>query len=109
MNTPFEIPFHAADLPCPLPTSAEIENAPDISLDYGGRRVVAVGQHFVVKFGLRVNLIEGENMLFVQGNTDVPLPRVYALYSDPNTGKITLSWSGSSVKRFFRHGRNSQH
>ncbi|OOQ87431.1 hypothetical protein PEBR_17453 [Penicillium brasilianum] len=85
MNTPFDIPFYAADLPHPLPTSAEIENAPDIFLDYGERRVVAVGQLFVVKFGLGVNLIEGENMLFVQGSTDVPVPRVYALYSDPNT------------------------
>lgn len=85
MNTPIDLPFYVADLPHTLPTSAEIENAPDIFLDYGERRVVAVGQHFVVKFGLGVNLIEGENMLFVQGNTDVPVPRVYALYSDPKT------------------------
>lgn len=87
METPFEIPFYAADLPCPLPSSAEIENAPDISLQYGGRRIVAVGQNFVVKFGLGVNLIEGENMLFVRRNTNVSVPRVYALYSDTNTGK----------------------
>ncbi|KAF7712790.1 Uncharacterized protein PECH_002803 [Penicillium ucsense] len=86
METPFEIPFYADDLPCPLPSSAEIENAPDISLQYGGRRIVAVGQNFVVKFGLGVNLIEGENMLFVRKNTNVPVPRVYALYSDTNTG-----------------------
>ncbi|KAL4992660.1 phosphotransferase enzyme family protein [Aspergillus falconensis] len=59
-----QIPFYAIDLPCPLPTDAEIESAPDISMEYGGRRIVAVGQHFVVKFGLGVNLIEGENMLF---------------------------------------------
>jgi hypothetical protein len=87
MKASFEVPFYATDLPSPLPTGTEIENAPDISMEYGGRRIVAVGQHFVVKFGLGVNLIEGENMLFVRENTDTPVPRVYALYSDPETGK----------------------
>lgn len=82
-----DIPFYGTDLPCPLPSSAEIENAPDISLEYGGRRIVGVGQHYVVKFGLGVNLIEGENMLFVRENTNVPVPRVFALYTDPSTGK----------------------
>jgi hypothetical protein len=43
MKTAFEILFYAADLPYPLPTIAEIENALDVSLDYGGRRIVAVG------------------------------------------------------------------
>ncbi|PWY63638.1 hypothetical protein BO83DRAFT_382497 [Aspergillus eucalypticola CBS 122712] len=41
----------------------------------------------VVKFGKGVDLIEGENMLFVQGNTSIRVPRVYTLYSDPYTGK----------------------
>lgn len=56
-------------------------------MEYGGRRIVGVGQHFVVKFGLGIDLIEGENMLFVRENTDTPVPRVFALYSDPKTGK----------------------
>ncbi|KAJ5223571.1 phosphotransferase enzyme family protein [Penicillium chermesinum] len=87
MTTPFEIPFYASHLPCPLPTNAEIENALDITLAYDGRRVVGVGQHFVVKFGVYVNLMEGENMLFVRENTNIPVPRVFALYSHPSTGK----------------------
>ena len=40
-----------------------------------------------MKFGLGVNLIEGENMLFVRENTNIPVLQVYALYSDRNTGK----------------------
>jgi hypothetical protein len=40
-----------------------------------------------VKFGLGVKLIKGENMSFVRENTNVPVPRVYALYSDSKTGK----------------------
>jgi hypothetical protein len=87
MKESFSIPFYAADLPCPLPTNSEIENAPDISLEYGGRRVVGVGQHFVVKFGQGVDLAEGENMLFVRENTNICVPRVFALYSDTKTGK----------------------
>lgn len=87
MKTSFDIPFYATDLPCPLPTNAEIEKAPDISMEYGGRRIVGLGQHFVVKYGLGVNLTEGENMLFVRENTNVPVPRVFALYSDAKTGK----------------------
>lgn len=87
MRNIFQIPFYAIDLPHPLPTDAEIETAPDISMEYGGRRIVAVGQHFVVKFGLGVNLIEGENMLFVRENTNLRVPRVYALYTSPESGK----------------------
>lgn len=58
-----------------------------ITLAYGGRRVVQVDSHFAVKFGKAVDLIEGENMLYVLVNTNIPVPRVYALYSNPTTGK----------------------
>lgn len=90
MQTSIDVPFYATELPRPLPTGAEIENAPDISMECGGRRIVAVGQHFVVKFGLGVNLLEGENMLFVREKTNIPVPRVFALYSDPKTGKNSI-------------------
>ncbi|KAJ5899485.1 hypothetical protein N7495_004229 [Penicillium taxi] len=87
MNTPFKVPFYATELLCPLPTFTEIENAPDICMISGGRRIVGVGQYFGVKFGPGVNLIEGENMLFVRENINIPVPRIFALYSDPETGK----------------------
>ncbi|GLB19609.1 phosphotransferase enzyme [Aspergillus tubingensis] len=88
MATTVPIPYFAPDIiPCPLPTTSEIDAAPDISLEYGGRRIVEIGDHLVVKFGNAVDLIEGENMLFVQENTSIRVPRVYALYSDPSTGK----------------------
>jgi hypothetical protein len=78
-----KLPFYARDIPAPLPTSTEIENAENISLAYGGRRVVEVGHHFVVKYGNGIDLGEGENMVLVQQMTTIPVPRVYALYSDP--------------------------
>ncbi|CRL23602.1 unnamed protein product [Penicillium camemberti] len=68
-------------------------------MEYGGRRIVGVGQHFVVKFGLGVDLIEGENMLFVRENTDIPVPRVFALYSDPKTGKNFIPQLTTSEKQ----------
>ncbi|OJI79395.1 hypothetical protein ASPTUDRAFT_78786 [Aspergillus tubingensis CBS 134.48] len=72
MATTVPIPYYAPDIiPCPLPTTSEIDAAPDISLEYGGRRIVEIGDHLVVKFGNAVDLIEGENMLFVQENTSI--------------------------------------
>ncbi|PYH66726.1 uncharacterized protein BO88DRAFT_392173 [Aspergillus vadensis CBS 113365] len=87
MATTITLPYYAPDIPCPLPTTSEIDAAPDISLRYGGRRIVEIGDHLIVKFGKGVDLIEGEHMLFVQENTSIRDPRVYALYSDPSTGK----------------------
>lgn len=79
-----------------------IDAAPDISLEYGGSRVVAIGNCLVVKYRAAVNLIEGEHMIFVRENTNIRVPKVYALYSNPTTaiqyiimegmpGKILLS------------------
>ena len=79
MTTPIKLPYYANDVPAPLPTNAKIEAASEISLAYGGRRIVEIGDHFVVKFGLGVDLIEGENMLFVKENTNINVSRVYAL------------------------------
>ncbi|PGH07232.1 hypothetical protein AJ79_06336 [Helicocarpus griseus UAMH5409] len=52
-----------------------------------GYKVAKVGDDFVVKFGKagQVNLLEGVNMLFVQQATKVKVPRVYALYNDPES------------------------
>lgn len=73
-------PYYAPSIPCPLPTISKIDAAPDISLAYGGRRIVEIGQHLVVKFGKGVDLIKGENMIFVRENTNIRVPQVYALY-----------------------------
>jgi hypothetical protein len=68
------LPYYALDLPCPLPTDTEIDDAEDIALEYRGRRVVQVRRDFVVKFGKGVNLLEGENLLFVRENTNILVP-----------------------------------
>ncbi|KAG4422248.1 hypothetical protein IFR04_004628 [Cadophora malorum] len=83
------LPFYAtADtLPQSLPTEDEIESSLEVFVDQTARKVVGVGPNFVVKYGLAVDLIEGENMLHIAQNTSVPVPRIYALYSNPKTMK----------------------
>ncbi|EGC44568.1 phosphotransferase enzyme family protein [Histoplasma capsulatum var. duboisii H88] len=89
MDSSVRLPYYATDVPLPLPTEAEIENAPNISPEYGGQQVVQVGSHYVVKFEKGVNLIEGENMLFVQEMTKIP--HVEATINDPFATEAVLN------------------
>jgi len=73
-----------ASLPASLPTVEEIESAVEILSDTTGRKVVGVGDHFVVKYGVQVDLLEGETMLFLGQSTTVPVPRIYALFRSPD-------------------------
>ncbi|KAF4615580.1 hypothetical protein G7Y89_g15293 [Cudoniella acicularis] len=86
--TSITLPYYAQhdELPCPLPSKEQIHSSEELFLDYGqGRKVAGVGSEFVVKYGFNVELIEGENMLFVAQIKDkyVRAPKVYALYEDP--------------------------
>ncbi|KAH8907470.1 kinase-like protein [Coniochaeta sp. PMI_546] len=91
MATRPSLPYYApADtLPAPLPTVADIL-APDTqsihAFPNNDRRVVLVHDHFIVKYGPKVRLQEGENMLFVQQSTSMPVPTVYALFHDEESG-----------------------
>ncbi|USP78756.1 hypothetical protein yc1106_06030 [Curvularia clavata] len=76
-------PLYIADgasLPATLPTVEEIESATEILSRTAGRKVVGVGEHFVVKYGKQVDLLEGETQLFLEQETNVPVPRIYALF-----------------------------
>ncbi len=83
---PVSIPYYAptTDLPAALPTISEIENAQEVLKDRSIVRIVAIRSHFVVKFGEGVNLDEGRMMIFMRRRTQVPVPRVFALYDDGN-------------------------
>ncbi|KAI6859630.1 hypothetical protein KC338_g2617 [Hortaea werneckii] len=87
MVSRFALPYYAPDLPSTLPTEAEIEDASDLrEYCFKGRRVVAVREHYIVKYGLDVDHLEGDNMIFVRESTNVRVPRVYALYTNQTTG-----------------------
>lgn len=79
------IPYTAPEsvLPAPLPSTEEILKAELISKRRAA--VALVGEFFIVKYGPRVQLQEGENMLLVQQCTNVPVPTVYTLYHDEET------------------------
>jgi aminoglycoside phosphotransferase len=87
MTTSYHLPFFATSdrLPAALPTVEAITTSPDVVQESTGRRIVRVGHHFLVKHGLNVTLIEGENMLFVGQHTSIPIPHVYAIYADKDT------------------------
>ncbi|KAJ1675308.1 hypothetical protein EV182_001519 [Spiromyces aspiralis] len=87
VDFPISLPYYAPDIPAPLPTVEEIENLPNPIKTHKSLVAFRVTPHFVVKFGAGVDLIEGENMLFVRQATNIPVPKLYALYSDPQTGK----------------------
>jgi hypothetical protein len=75
MSKAYTLPFHVAPelLPSLLPSLEEIETTTDLlkEEDVRGHRFVRIGRHFVVKHGEHVSLIEGENMLFAKGTTNV--------------------------------------
>ncbi len=90
MATRVALPYFASAelLPAPLPTVAQIQDptAQLLSPSFPPVcHVVLIGEHYVVKYGTRVSLQEGENMLFVRQSSSVPVPTVYALFYDEAT------------------------
>ncbi|KAF2800996.1 kinase-like protein [Melanomma pulvis-pyrius CBS 109.77] len=82
----YSLPYYAnpTTIPAQLPTIEEIGAAQGILSDKLATKVVAIGDHFVVKYGPQVDLLEGETMLFLQNCLSVPVPRIYALFWSPN-------------------------
>jgi len=76
-----------AELPHPLPTRDAILGSCELLSERFGHKMVGVGALFVVKHGPRVDLYEGRIMLYLSGNRLISVPRVYALYHDPNTNQ----------------------
>ncbi|KAG7285364.1 hypothetical protein NEMBOFW57_009990 [Staphylotrichum longicolle] len=78
-------------LPGPLPTVAEILASKQRLSHDALNRVYLVGDHYAVKYGGRTSVQEGENMIFVQQSTSIPVPKVYAIFQDEVRGyKVTF-------------------
>lgn len=84
---PYSLPYFAdtETLPDALPTVHHIECAKEILSDTTGRKVVGVGTHFVVKYGVQVDPIEGQTMLYIAQSTKVPIPRIYSIFQTSAT------------------------
>lgn len=89
---PVSIPYYAPadELPTTLPTTSEIENCKEELGNRSAVKVVALGPHFVVKYGKRLKLDEGRMMIFVRQCTQIPVPRVFALYHDSGQSFIVM-------------------
>ncbi|KAK3350221.1 kinase-like domain-containing protein [Lasiosphaeria hispida] len=88
MATRPTLPYFAPpeSLPAPLPRIASILASTRFFPSYQvGSKVVHFNQYYVVKYGTRVRLQEGENMLFVRQATNIRVPTVYALFYDEKT------------------------
>ncbi|KAI1273811.1 kinase-like domain-containing protein [Xylaria sp. FL0933] len=91
---PVSLPYTAPALPAELPTTEEVLSStqrlkrPMDSLGIGKAVwVVRVGTHFLAKYGPFVRETEGQTMLFVKKNTNIPIPEVYALYKFQHEGE----------------------
>ncbi|CAJ2512770.1 Uu.00g008890.m01.CDS01 [Anthostomella pinea] len=62
-----------------------VSSQEDLPVKLDDRRVVRVGQHFLVKYGPRVVLDEGQAMLFIREHCNIPIPNVYAIFADEET------------------------
>jgi hypothetical protein len=74
-------------LPAPLPTKEEIQASSNIikgKESWDTRRVVIVGQHFLVKYGQRARQVEGENLVFIEQNLHIQAPLLYAMWREPD-------------------------
>lgn len=90
--TPVSLPYYAASatIPGKLPSIEEIESSQDVLSGQSARRVVGIGPNFVAKYGIAIDLIEGENMLFLQKTVPNLVPRVYALFKETDSGKCFI-------------------
>ncbi|KAH8902911.1 hypothetical protein BR93DRAFT_221671 [Coniochaeta sp. PMI_546] len=86
----FSVP--SAVLPKPLPSPEDVENSTDVLQETIARRTVRLSDCYVVKHGVEVEPIEGENMLFVRENGGIPIPRLFAIFQRPiEAGSEVLS------------------
>ncbi|KAH7180224.1 kinase-like domain-containing protein [Fusarium sp. MPI-SDFR-AT-0072] len=78
----FEVIFQETSegLPEPLPSIEDIENAPHRIKDQTSRCTAVLSDHYVAKFGAGVEPLEAENMRFVRKNTNLHVPKVFAVY-----------------------------
>ncbi|KAI1282216.1 kinase-like domain-containing protein [Xylaria sp. FL0933] len=54
------------------------------------RHTVKVGEHFIVKYGTKINFAEGVNMLIIRQYTNIPVPTLYAMYKHEPSGSNVI-------------------
>ncbi|KAB8266002.1 kinase-like protein [Aspergillus pseudonomiae] len=67
-------------LPYPNDVDAKLTESNTI-FNWGGVTIAKISPTIAVKFGSHVTLSEATNMMFVEQNTDTPVPKIFACYS----------------------------
>ena len=95
-----ELPYTrvSSELPSSLPTPKDIAEALTIGSEGFGRTVAAVGNDYIVKHGSHVTRNEGSVLLFLEKHSNIPVPRLYAMYeADEETFLVMSRMEGQSL------------
>lgn len=80
-----ELPYISPRAPDPLPSIKTIQAAPLFD-KIATTSITKLSDKYIVKYGPQVNSLEGENMIFVKQNTNIPVPEVYAIFHEAEEG-----------------------
>lgn len=84
MWTPVELPFKSENSPA-LPTADEIRSCPDVIQRRSAKKVVALNDKVIAKFGGGIDVAEGQALIFLERHAPgVPAPRLHAMFRDGN-------------------------
>jgi hypothetical protein len=91
---PVSIPFLKPpdQWPGPIPSEWNILEGTVLHGDASNHRIVAIGEHFVVKHGRGVDEVEGQNLLFLEQHRSdcLIVPKLYAMWYIAATGHLCL-------------------
>ncbi|KAF1836391.1 hypothetical protein BDW02DRAFT_587475 [Decorospora gaudefroyi] len=77
-------------LPAPIPTPEQILTSTEYLNRNPAGCTVGVGQHFVVKYGQGMSFSEADTLRFLEIYSEVPIPRVYALFEHNDKNYMVL-------------------
>jgi hypothetical protein len=82
MWNPVELPFKCDSSP-PLPTVDEIRSCSDVIQRRSAKKVVAINDKVVAKFGGGIDVAEGQALIFLERHAPgVPAPKLHAMFRD---------------------------
>jgi len=82
MWTPVELPFKNENS-SPLPTANEIRSCSHVIQRRSAKKVVALNDSVVAKFGSAIDVAEGQALIFLERFAPgVPAPRLHAMFRD---------------------------
>ncbi|KAJ5688498.1 hypothetical protein N7462_002890 [Penicillium macrosclerotiorum] len=82
MWKPIDIPFQNSQPLPTLPPTEEIRACTNILWETSASKIVAINDDIIVKYGGCIRVQEGQALAYLEQYTEVPAPRLYAMYYD---------------------------